>query len=147
MYAVHMPGLESALDSVWRPWCASIIAVVQITERGSWPAVGPVGMPMFLSGFHIHTSARHHRGQRRYRQTATAEQRRLGFGDELESNSTKINSWRARVRAQDQRYLEMGSTGWLEPGSTTRSHPRSPPSHTHLKTGQHVRVLGPMLIV
>ncbi|KAH0532254.1 hypothetical protein TsFJ059_000971, partial [Trichoderma semiorbis] len=140
MCAVHMPGLESALASVWRPWCTSIVAVVQITERRLWPAVGAVGMPMFLDGFHVHTSARHHGGQRRYRQTATAEQHRLGFGDELdnlESNSTKINSWRARVRAQDQQYLEMGSTGWLEPGSTTRSHPRSPPSYTLLMTDQH----------
>ncbi|KAF3072621.1 hypothetical protein CFAM422_005489 [Trichoderma lentiforme] len=75
-------------------------------------------MPMFLGRFHVHTSARHHGGQRRYRQTATAEQHRLGFGDELESNNTKINSWRAGVRAQDQQYLEMGSTGGLEPGST-----------------------------
>lgn len=102
-------------------------------------------MPMFLGGFHVHTSARHHGGQRRYHQTATAEQHRLGFGDEPESNSSKINSWRAGVRTQDQQYLELGSTGWLEPGSTTRSHPRSPPSHTLLKTDQHVLV--PMLLV
>lgn len=110
MCAVHMPGLESALDSVWRPWCTSVAAVVrvQITERGQWPAVSAVGMPMILGGFHVHTSARHHGGQRRYRQTAAAEQHRLGFGDELESNNTKINSWRAGVRAQDQQYLERG---------------------------------------